>query len=64
MSDTMTKEEKMEYWNFLEKLRRSGATNMLGAGPYLQEAFGLDRKTASAILQDWMKNYNPDDYQF
>ena len=52
-----------EYWIFLEDLRRSGITNMFGAAPYLQEAFDIDRKEATAILADWMKNYNPDDYE-
>lgn len=50
------------YWNYLEKLRRSGITNMYGAAPYLEEEFGLDHKEAIAVLSDWMENYNPDDY--
>ena len=52
-----------EYWIYLEGLRRSGVTNMYGASPYLQEEFGLDRRTAISILSDWMRNYNPDDYK-
>lgn len=51
-----------KYWIFLEELRQSGVTNMFGAGPYLQEEFGLTKKEAHEILADWMKNYNPDDY--
>lgn len=51
-----------EYWIYLENLRRSGVTNMFGAAPYLQEAFGLDYKEAKDILCDWMKNYNREDY--
>ena len=51
-----------EYWVFLEKLRRSGVTNMYGAGPYLESAFGLSSREARAVLVDWMKNYDPDDY--
>lgn len=50
------------YWIFLENLRRSGATNMFGAAPYLESAFGLSRQEAHKILMDWMSNYNPDDY--
>lgn len=51
-----------EYWIFLEELRRSGAINMYGARPYLMEAFGLDKSEATKILADWMRNYNPEDY--
>lgn len=50
------------YWIYLEKLRKSGETNMFGARPYLQNAFGLSKQEAGKILSDWMKNYNPDDY--
>ena len=52
-----------EYWIYLENLRRSGATNMYGAAPYLVDEFDLDEEDASRILIDWMKNYNRDDYE-
>lgn len=52
-----------EYWLYLENLRRSGETNMFGAAPYLQRAFGLSHKEATEILLDWMNNYNPADYK-
>lgn len=52
------KEEYKEYYIYLEKLRQSGATNMFGAGPYLQRAFGLSSKDADEILCNWMKNYD------
>lgn len=48
---------------FLEDLRQSGETNMFGAGPYLQEEFALDKKEASALLVEWMRTYNRDDYK-
>ena len=51
-----------KYWIYLENLRRSGVTNMFGAVPYLMAEFGIDKKRASEILSDWMKNYNPKDY--
>jgi hypothetical protein len=51
-----------KYWIFLEKLRRSGKTNMYGAVPYIQEEFCLDYNSAKKILVDWMKNYNREDY--
>lgn len=51
-----------KYWIYLENLRRSGVTNMYGAVPYIMAEFGIDRKSATNILLDWMQNYNPDDY--
>ena len=51
-----------EYWIFLENLRRSGKVNMYGAAPFLTECFDIDKHEARKILGDWMKNYNPDDY--
>lgn len=52
-----------KYWFYLETLRRSGVTNMYCAGSYLQAEFGIDRKEARDIPLDWMKNYNPKDYE-
>lgn len=52
-----------KYWLYLEELRKSGVTNMYGATPYLESAFGIDKHEASIILADWMKNYNPEDYK-
>ena len=46
-----------EYYNFLNELRESGKTNMFGAGSYLQEEFGLDKKEAHEILMAWMKQF-------
>lgn len=47
---------KQEIIDYLIDLKDSGETNMLGAGPYLQHAFDLDRREAKAIVLDWMKN--------
>jgi len=46
-----------EHLRFLDSLRESGATNMFGAGPYLVEAFGVDRKTSHVILGYWMRTF-------
>ena len=54
---------KDKYWLYLEKLRRSGKTNMYGAAPYLAEHFMLTLEEADHILRNWMRNYNPDDYK-
>ena len=49
---------KQEHKEYLDSLRESGETNMFGAGAYLQEEFGLERKEASLILVDWMKTFS------
>lgn len=45
-----------KYFDYLDRLRQSGKTNMLGAVPYLQKEFPelLDRDQAVQILQAWM----------
>ena len=53
----MIKEEWYEYYVYLEELRQSGVTNMFGASPYLQSAFGLGRREAIKIVSNWMENY-------
>lgn len=52
-----------KYWLYLERLRRSGVTNMYGAAPYLMDEFGLRKNEAIKVLADWMRNYNPADYE-
>jgi len=54
----MIKEEWNEYYVYLEDLRQSGVTNMFGAGPYLQKAYGLNPREAREVLGSWMDNYN------
>ena len=49
------------YMEFLSKLKISGKTNMLGAVPYLQAEFNLEKKEANDLLAYWMGSYrNPD----
>jgi hypothetical protein len=43
---------------FLDKLRNSGETNMFGAAPNLEEAYGLTRAEAKATLLYWMGTYS------
>ena len=49
--------DKQKYFEFLNVLRESGVTNMFGAGPYLQQEFGLDRYEARDILLEWMQGF-------
>lgn len=46
------------YFSFLNDLRDSGKTNMLGAAPYLQSAFDLEKREAREILTRWMKSFS------
>lgn len=49
---------KEQYFEFLDDLRESGVTNMFGAGPYLQDAFGLSRLDARSIVIEWMETFS------
>lgn len=46
-----------EHYDFLMDLRESGVTNMFGAAPYLEGAFGLSRNDARAVLVEWMESF-------
>jgi hypothetical protein len=48
---------KEEYFVYLDDIRESGDINMFGAGPYLQDAFGLSRYEARDILVEWMVTF-------
>ena len=47
--------QEQAMFDYLEELRKSGDTNMFGASPYLQHAFGLKKEKAVAVLSKWMK---------
>ncbi len=42
---------------YLDELRESGDTNMFGAGEYVEEEFGLSKKSAKEILMYWMSSF-------
>lgn len=46
--------DKEEVFEFLDKLRESGVTNMYGAAPYIQGEFGCTRREARDLLLEWM----------
>lgn len=50
----MNKEEMFVY---LDDIRETGKINMFGAGPYLQDAFGLSRYEAKDIVLEWMNTF-------
>ena len=57
MFDVM-EEDREEMFEFLDDLRESGETNMFGAGPYVQEAFGLSRSDARKVVIEWMGTFS------
>lgn len=60
MNENQTKRPKFvkdEHLEYLDELRDSGVTNMLGAGNYLQITFGLDKKMASDIFWYWADTF-------
>jgi hypothetical protein len=46
-----------EYLTFLDELRESGITNMLGAAPFIEEEFGLNHDRSVEILVYWMRTF-------
>lgn len=58
LRDTTMKPTQEEINDYLLLLRNSGITNMLGAGPYLEERFGLTRYEAKDAVLAWIKSFN------
>lgn len=50
-------EYQEEVYAYLNALRESGATNMFGAAPYIQEEFGFPPNESRAWLSKWMKDF-------
>ena len=53
---------KNKYWLFLERLRRQGI-NVYGMPIDLMKEFNIPRREARKILQNWIANYNEEDYE-
>lgn len=52
-----------QYFEYLNKLRDCGATNMFGAVPFLQEKFPElrhDPRRAREVLVAWMESFSKD----
>jgi hypothetical protein len=45
-----------KYSDFLVLLRDLGVTNMLGAAPYLQSEFNINKREAREILANWIES--------
>ena len=54
---TMSKDTTEDVFAYLDALRDSGATNMFGAGPYVESEFGMDRRESKKYVMAWMKTF-------
>ena len=53
-----------KYFEYLDQLRQSGATNMFGAVPHFQKKFpelGFERNKAAQVLMAWMDSREEED---
>lgn len=57
MNNTIYTEQEDLVFSFLDRLRESGATNMFGAGPYVEEHFDLNRRDAGDLVIKWMTTF-------
>lgn len=46
-----------DYFKYLDQLRMSVQTNMLGAGRFLQDNFGIEKREANEVLSQWMRTF-------
>ena len=57
----ITTADLQDIYNYLDRLRESGETNMYGAAPYIREEFDflyLSKAQARDILGSWMKDFS------
>ena len=52
---TLPTQEKVN--KFLDSLRDSGKTNMVGATPYIQKQFNITKYDAQRFLIKWMETF-------
>ena len=43
---------------YLDRLRESGIVNMFGAGPYVEDEFGCNSRSAKELLIKWMSTFD------
>ena len=55
-SEKVKKNDARIEFEYLDNLKESGVTNMFGAGVYLENEFGLEKKEARKVLANWMTN--------
>ncbi len=50
----------IEAFDYLDALRASGVTNMMGAIPYIQDEFSFPKDAAKKMLTAWMHTFSHD----
>ena len=50
------KAKRLQY-EYLDLIKRTGKINMLGAGVFLQNEFGLSKKDARKVLMNWIESF-------
>lgn len=45
-------------FKYLDELRESGETNMFGAGPYVEDEFGLEEEESKELTIGWMRTFD------
>ena len=54
----LTEADKEDIFQFLDRLRESGATNMFGARPYIMQEYpDLSDTHAGMLLSEWMQTF-------
>lgn len=54
--------KEVEIFEYLNRLRDSGITNMFGATPYIIEEFNINKRDASKALTTWMGIFEEEGY--
>ena len=57
LEEYFTLEQYEGMLSYLDGLRESGVTNMLGAAPYLEDEFNLPHALAKKVLISWIRTY-------
>ena len=57
MDKTIYVDLETQVFLYLDRLRESGIVNMFGAGPYVEDEFGLGRQEAKEHLIEWMTTF-------
>lgn len=50
--------ELTDYFEYLDDLRESGATNMFGASAYLMSDYDMPKQEALKVLGAWMNTFD------
>ena len=45
-------------FKYLDNLRESGVTNMLGVTEFITDTFNISKDTAKELLIEWMQTFN------